>query len=86
MSEVVRWCAFSSALVLVVLLVCGSSPMGAFGTSIGLCAVTATCRALLRESERGRGRSAAEEAGPHRGRHGRTGSGSHRGGRHQRQL
>jgi hypothetical protein len=85
-SEVIRWCAFSSALVLVVLLVCGSSPVGAFGTSIGLAAVTAACHALLRESERTRYRLATEGTGPHRGRHGRTGTGSHRGGRHQRSL
>ncbi|MBR7677407.1 hypothetical protein ACWGJ2_10545 [Streptomyces sp. NPDC054796] len=81
MTEIVRWGAFSSALVLVVLLVCGSSPLVAFGTSIGLVGITAACRALLRQSERTYTRLAAEQAGPHRGRHGRTGAGAHRGGR-----
>ncbi|GGU42394.1 hypothetical protein [Streptomyces lavendofoliae] len=81
-SDVVRWAAFSCALVPVVLLVYGTSFGGAAGTAVGLAAVTAACRVLLRRSER-----AAEEDGrrtaPHRaGRHSRPGAGAHRGGRH----
>ncbi|GAA2615401.1 hypothetical protein [Streptomyces axinellae] len=85
-SDVVRWAAFSTALVPVVLLMCGSSPAGAFATTAGLAAVTAACHALLRRSARGEVRPAAEQALPHRGRHGRTGSGAHRGGRRPSQL
>lgn len=81
-SDVVRWGAFSCALVPLVLLVCGSSPLGAAGTAIGLAAVTCACRALLRQSERTAARLAVERASVHRGRHGRTGLGAHRGGRH----
>ncbi|MGI5482663.1 hypothetical protein [Streptomyces lavendofoliae] len=81
-SDVVRWAAFSCALVPVVLLVYGTSFGGAAGTAVGLAAVTAACRVLLRRSER-----VAEEDGrraaPHRaGRHSRPGAGAHRGGRH----
>ncbi|GEB51395.1 hypothetical protein SCA03_39460 [Streptomyces cacaoi] len=53
-TDVVRWGAFSSALVPVVLLVCGSSPAGALGTAAGLATVTVVCRALLRRAERTR--------------------------------
>ncbi|OON71846.1 hypothetical protein GBW32_12080 [Streptomyces tsukubensis] len=77
--DVVRWAVFSSALVPVVLVVYGSSLVGAAGTAVGLAAITAACRLLLRQSERGAARSAAERSGPHRGRHGRTGAGTHRG-------
>ncbi|GAA2478749.1 hypothetical protein [Streptomyces gobitricini] len=81
-SDVVRWAAFSCALVPVVLLVYGTSFGGAAGTAVGLAAVTAACRVLLRRSER-----VAEEdrrqTVPHRaGRHSRPGPGAHRGGRH----
>ncbi|MFC8916309.1 hypothetical protein ACGF5F_12170 [Streptomyces sp. NPDC047821] len=81
-SDVVRWAAFSCALVPVVLLVYGTSFGGAAGTALGLAAVTAACRVLLRRSER-----LAEEsrhpATPHRGgRHSRSGAGARRGGRH----
>ncbi|MFJ8195464.1 hypothetical protein [Streptomyces sp. NPDC096152] len=81
-SDVVRWAAFSCALVPVVLLWYGTSPAGATGTAFGLAAVTAACRVLLRQSERGAARLLAEERGPHRGRRHRTGTGAHRGGRH----
>ncbi|MGW1072678.1 hypothetical protein [Streptomyces sp. NPDC002537] len=91
-SDVVRWAAFSCALVPVVLLMCGQSFGGAAGTAAGLVALTCACKALLRRSERSAARVAtgvrpgaplAESSLPHRGRHGRTGVGSHRGGRHQ---
>ncbi|MDJ1133326.1 hypothetical protein NMN56_015410 [Streptomyces iconiensis] len=85
-SDVVRWGAFSSALVPVVLLACGSSPEGALGTAAGLAAVTAACRALLRRAARGGRPPGARRVGPHRGRHSRTGSGAHRGGRRTSQL
>ncbi|WSS46253.1 hypothetical protein OG220_14095 [Streptomyces sp. NBC_01187] len=85
-SDVVRWAAFSSALVPVVLLVCGSSPAGALATAAGLAAVTTACHALLRQSARREVRLATEQALPHRGRHGRTGSGAHRGGRRPSQM
>ncbi|WP_309235399.1 hypothetical protein [Streptomyces sp. TRM64462] len=96
-AEVVRWAAFSCALVPFVLLVYGTSFGAAAGTALGLAAVTVTCRALLRRSERAApallpepppqvAGAGAESGGgapvPHRGRHSRTGSGAHRGGRH----
>ncbi|MFK4149408.1 hypothetical protein [Streptomyces sp. NPDC004065] len=80
--DVVRWAAFSCALVPVVLLWCGGSLAGAAGTALGLAAVTGVCRVLLRQSERGAARLRGEERAPHRGRHHRTGTGAHRGGRH----
>ncbi|MBX9399290.1 hypothetical protein K4749_38490 [Streptomyces sp. TRM72054] len=80
-TDVVRWAAFSCLLVPVVLVWCGSSLAGATGTAVGLAAVTAVCRALLRASERGTARLRATEGAPHRGRHQRSGSGAHRGGR-----
>jgi len=81
-TDVVRWAAFSCVLVPVVLLWYGSSLAGATGTALGLAAVTAVCRILLRQSERGAARLEAEERAPHRGRHHRAGAGAHRGGRH----
>ncbi|MET9426721.1 MULTISPECIES: hypothetical protein [unclassified Streptomyces] len=88
-SEVVRWAAFSCALVPVVLVAGGTSPGGAVTTALGLTAVTAACRALLRRSERLAARAPAEPYAPYRGRHSRTGTrtgtragaGAHRGGR-----
>ncbi|MGK5640638.1 hypothetical protein ACSNOK_20320 [Streptomyces sp. URMC 126] len=55
-SDVVRWAAFSCALVPVVLLMCGRSFGGAAGSAAGLVAVTCACHALLRRSERAAGR------------------------------
>ncbi|MGC5037686.1 MULTISPECIES: hypothetical protein [unclassified Streptomyces] len=81
-TEVVRWAVFSCLLVPVVLLAYGTSLAGAAGTALGLAAVTGACRVLLRQSERGAARLAAEDRAPHRGRRHRTGTGSHRGGRH----
>jgi hypothetical protein len=81
-THVVRWAAFSCFLVPVVLLWYGTSLAGAAGTALGLAAVTAVCRILLRQSERGAARLLTEERAPHRGRHHRTGTGAHRGGRH----
>ncbi|MFI8822361.1 hypothetical protein [Streptomyces sp. NPDC053431] len=52
-SDVVRWAAFCCVLVPVVLLVYGTSVGGAAGAAVGLVAVTAACRMLLRRSERG---------------------------------
>ncbi|MEV5608501.1 hypothetical protein [Streptomyces sp. NPDC052225] len=79
-SDVVRWAAFSCVLVPLVLVGYGSSAAGAAGSALGLAAVTAVCRVLLRQSERGAARLHSEQCCPHRGRHGRTGSGAHRGG------
>ncbi|MFJ7180156.1 hypothetical protein ACIQXA_28040 [Streptomyces massasporeus] len=81
-TDVVRWAAFSCLLVPVVLLGYGSSPAGAVAATLGLAAVTGVCQVLLRQSERGAARLAAEDRAPHRGRRHRTGTGSHRGGRH----
>ncbi|GAA3233275.1 hypothetical protein MTQ10_11215 [Streptomyces sp. XM83C] len=82
-TEIVRWAVFSCALVPVVLLWYGTSLAGAGGTALGLAAVTAVCRVLLRRSERlASARPAAGEPGPPRGRHHRPGSGAHRGGPH----
>ncbi|MBT2467098.1 hypothetical protein J7E97_04215 [Streptomyces sp. ISL-66] len=82
--DVVRWAAFSCLLVPVVLVVYGTSFGGAAVATLGLAAVTAACRALLRHSEKA-ARSAvpvlAEEPVPpaQRGRHSRAGAGSRRG-------
>ncbi|MFJ8104383.1 hypothetical protein [Streptomyces sp. NPDC096132] len=84
-TELIRWAAFSCFLVPVVLLWYGTSLAGAAGTALGLAAVTAVCRLLLRQSERGAARSPAGEHAPHAhhpGRRQRTRTGSHRGGRH----
>ncbi|MER5548064.1 hypothetical protein ACWDBD_06015 [Streptomyces sp. NPDC001118] len=51
-SDVIRWAAFSCVLVPVVLVWYGSSLAGAAGAALGLAAVTAVCRILLRRSER----------------------------------
>jgi hypothetical protein len=67
-TDLVRWAAFSCLLVPVVLLWCGTSFAGAAGTALGLAAVTAACRLLLRRSERGaRAGAAARRGGRHSG-------------------
>ncbi|WP_443065805.1 hypothetical protein [Streptomyces sp. NBC_00503] len=82
--DVVRWAAFSCLLVPVVLVVYGTSFGGAAVATLGLAAVTAACRVLLRHSEKA-GRSAAavlvedRTAAAQRGRHSRAGAGTHRG-------
>ncbi|MET7764948.1 hypothetical protein ABZS71_24115 [Streptomyces sp. NPDC005393] len=81
-NEVIRWAAFSCAVVPIVLLMCGLPLSGAVGAAAGLAAVTAASHALLRHSERAAVRLGAGGVSPHRGRHGRTGIGAHRGGRH----
>ncbi|EGX60157.1 hypothetical protein SZN_09551 [Streptomyces zinciresistens K42] len=85
-TEVVRWAAFSCVLVPVVLLWYGTSLAGATGTALGLAAVTAVCRLLLRQSEQGSVRLLEEEptgrAPRPRGRHHRTAAGVRRAGRH----
>jgi len=84
-TDVVRWAAFSCVLVPVVLVWYGTSLAGATGTALGLAAVTAVCRVLLRRSERGAAPAPAEEhasRAPRQGHHHRAGTGSHRGGRH----
>ena len=80
-TDVVRWAVFSCVLVPVVLLWYGTSLAGATGTALGLAAVTAACRVLLRRSERSTVRLLAEEQPPHRGHRHRAGAGAHRGGR-----
>lgn len=59
--DVVRWAVFCCVLVPVVLVGYGTSLGGAAGTALGLAAVTAVCRVLLRRAERG---LRAESAGP----------------------
>lgn len=85
-ATVVRWAAFSCVLVPVILLWYGTSLAGATGTALGLAAVTAVCRLLLRQSERGAARLREQErtgrTGPRRGRHHKPRPGAHRGGRH----
>lgn len=73
-TDVVRWAAFSCVLVPVVLLWYGTSLGGATGTALGLAAVTAVCRVLLRRSERCAARLLEER--PHRGRHQRRRTGT----------
>ncbi|NUK22018.1 hypothetical protein, partial [Streptomyces lunaelactis] len=80
--DVVRWAAFSCVLVPVVLVVYGTSVGGAAAAALGLAAVTAACRVLLRQSERNAARARAAESAPPRGRRARTAAGAHRGGRH----
>jgi hypothetical protein len=80
-TDVVRWAAFSCVLVPVVLLWYGTSLAGAAGTALGLAAVTAVCRLLLRQSERGAAGRTPEEAAVRGGRRHRSGTGAHRGGR-----
>ena len=84
-SDVVRWAAFSCVLVPVVLVGYGTSLAGAAGTALGLAAVTAVCRALLRRSERyAAGAAGGDPAGKRtagRRRRIRGGTGAHRGGR-----
>ncbi|MEU3250058.1 hypothetical protein [Streptomyces sp. NPDC006997] len=79
-SGVIGWAAFACVLVPVVLLAYGTSLAGAAGTALGLAAVTAVCRLLLRRSERCAARQPAEApgAGP-RGRHHRAVAGANRG-------
>jgi hypothetical protein len=82
-TDVVRWAVFSCVLVPVVLLWYGTSLAGAAGTALGLAAVTAACRVLLRRSEQGAARllteepapPLAEEHPPHRGHRHRAGRG-----------
>ncbi|MDX3310805.1 hypothetical protein ACWGH3_23965 [Streptomyces sp. NPDC054884] len=84
-ADLIRWAAFTCVLVPVILLWYGTSLAGTTGTAVGLAAVTAVCRLLLRRSERYPARSLAEEQARqahHRGCRQRAGSGSHRGGRH----
>lgn len=84
-TDLIRWAAFTCVIVPVVLLWYGASLAGTAGTALGLAAVTAACRLLLRLSERGAARPLGEEHpphGPHGGRRHRAGAGSHRGGRH----
>ncbi|MFG2878381.1 hypothetical protein ACGFYU_25825 [Streptomyces sp. NPDC048337] len=79
--DVVRWAAFSCLLVPVVLVVYGTSFGGAAVATLGLFAVTAACRVLLRYSERAAARVRAEERLPsgRRRRHSRGGPAHHRG-------
>lgn len=81
-SDVIRWALFSCLLVPVVLLWYGTSLAGTSGTALGLAALTAVCRVLLRQSERA-GRLTPQT--PHHGRPPRTAAGVHRGGRHTRE-
>ncbi|WP_406000748.1 hypothetical protein [Streptomyces sp. NBC_00829] len=80
--EVVRWAAFSCVLVPVVLVVYGTSVGGAAAAALGLAAVTAACRVLLRQSERAAAQARGADSAPARGRRARTGPGARRGGRH----
>ncbi|MEB8337322.1 hypothetical protein OKJ99_07315 [Streptomyces endophyticus] len=68
-----RWAAFSCVLVPLVLVWYGSSAAGAGGAALGLAAITAACRMLLRQSERGAAQLHSEQCRAHRGRHGGTG-------------
>nr|WP_308375884.1 hypothetical protein [Streptomyces sp. ISL-99] len=76
--DVVRWAAFSCALVPVVLVLYGTSFGGAAAAALGLATVTAVCRVLLRRSERA---AAEAAAAAHTGARRKT-TGAHRGGRH----
>ncbi|MFH8340395.1 hypothetical protein [Streptomyces sp. AM6-12] len=71
--ELIRWAAFTCVLVPVVLLWYGTSLAGATGTALGLAAVTAACRLLLRRSEHTARHGARRGAGRGRGRESRRG-------------
>ncbi|MEV4192695.1 hypothetical protein [Streptomyces toxytricini] len=82
--DVVRWAVFSCLLVPVVLVVYGTSFGGAAVATLGLVAVTAVCRVMLRRSEQA-GRAAAlaparERAAAGRRRRHSRGAGPARGG------
>ncbi|MBT2488145.1 hypothetical protein J7E96_06315 [Streptomyces sp. ISL-96] len=79
--EVVRWAAFSCALVPVVLVVYGMSFGGAAAAALGLTAVTAVCRVLLRRSERAAAEAAGEIAAVRKREQAKV-PGARRGGRH----
>ncbi|AKN69613.1 hypothetical protein QR97_06995 [Streptomyces sp. PBH53] len=64
-SDVIGWAAFSCVLVPVVLVWFGTSLAGATGTALGLAAVTAVCRVLLRRSERCALRCETQRGGRH---------------------
>nr|WP_044363629.1 hypothetical protein [Streptomyces natalensis] len=81
--DLVRWGAFSCALVPCVLLASGASVGGAAGAGAGLAAVTCVCRALLRQSERAAARVRVREVGRHRCRTGQMGTVVRGGGRYQ---
>ncbi|WP_323139593.1 hypothetical protein [Streptomyces sp. NBC_01443] len=84
--DVVRWAAFSCLLVPVVLVVYGTSFDGAAFATLGLAAVTAACRAMLRYSEKAE-RAAlvlAEDRLPRGGHRRRSRAGAGAGGRAHR--
>ncbi|MFF3915103.1 hypothetical protein ACFYZB_16695 [Streptomyces sp. NPDC001852] len=64
-SDVIRWAVFSCVLVPVVLVWYGTSLAGATGAALGLAAVTAACRFLLRRSERCAARCGVQRGGRH---------------------
>ncbi|MER5714577.1 hypothetical protein [Streptomyces sp. NPDC002132] len=64
-TDLIRWAAFSCVLVPVVLFWFGASLAGALGTALGLAAVTAVCRLLLRRSERCAAGQRAQEHAAH---------------------
>ncbi|MEU9096458.1 hypothetical protein [Streptomyces sp. NPDC048361] len=80
--DVVRWAVFSCLLVPVVLVVYGSSFAGAVGSAVGLTAVTAVCRLLLRRSERAAAEERALRSVVAQSRRVRPAPAGHRGGRH----
>lgn len=77
-----RWAAFSCVLVPPLALVWyGSSAAGTAGAVLGLAAITAACRVLLRQTERGAAQLHSEQCGAHRGRRERNGPDAQDGGR-----
>ncbi|MFH8679902.1 hypothetical protein [Streptomyces lydicus] len=81
-SDVVRWGAFSCALVPLVLIISGASWLGALGAAAGLAAVTCACRVLLRQSERTAARLRTRALRGHRDRRVYSAPSAHGGGRH----
>ncbi|MFJ9180342.1 hypothetical protein [Streptomyces sp. NPDC102360] len=63
-----RWAAFSCVLVPLALVWYGSSAAGAVGAALGLAAITAACRVLLGQSERGAAQLHSEQCRAHRDR------------------
>ncbi|MER5441833.1 hypothetical protein [Streptomyces sp. NPDC002790] len=60
-----RWAAFSCVLVPLVLVWYGSSAAGAGGAALGLAAITAACRVLHGQSERGAAQLHSEQCRAH---------------------
>ncbi|MEV4329530.1 hypothetical protein AB0K02_03150 [Streptomyces sp. NPDC049597] len=81
-SDVVRWAVFTCLLVPVVLVMYGTSVGGAAAAALGLAAMTAACRVLLRHSEREAAHARVRSGAPRTGRRARGAEGARRDAHH----